>query len=595
MIAKTEAEARRQAAIMERRRAFIERWAQPKLKRAYIEMSDVTAELYEVGGSDRITAFKDEVAAPMAKALDEVFKRVNDTLLAMAKKAGKAFGGKVETKAEDEDLGVVWEEIQRSFTEEAFKQSKIIAETFVADIVDEIRVQAAENLSPADIAKAIRDRSKQMAPWKSDMIARTEAGAAISEGQASYIESLWDEVEDGPLYKKWHAVGGSRTRDVHRKMDNAIVPKESTFKVGRDDMRYPHDRRASVGNLVNCRCSYAFIPEELVPERERNSEATQNEATAPQSTTIRGVEVGADKKPEEVSMHNLARWSPETDDAVKNGLRKSSPIDRFLEDNATEDGDPIGAHYMDGDKPYINIPSKQKRDKGGTARHEFGHHIDADISSRDGRGDRFFSDSKEVREAGELDAKGILRAIPDENYSYGRRQLELSADYDSKEKLLKYAESRFSGVPADLYKYTTDRDLFNDLAKIDDAVELNRIIAGMDPLHWGKNTDDVVKGPGIIRTLRNLARTNGFDFNQNTSLPRFSDTIENITYAEQGSGHGRHYYEPDKNGKFGRGLNEAFANYVAELGGPKPKEARRLMDAIMPNTARVFDKGLKSL
>lgn len=101
MIVKTEAAARRQAAIMERRRTFIERWAQPRLKRAYLEMGDVAANLYTVGGALRIEAFKDELAEPIAKELEFIFKRVNDTLLAMAKKTGKAFGGAVETKAEE--------------------------------------------------------------------------------------------------------------------------------------------------------------------------------------------------------------------------------------------------------------------------------------------------------------------------------------------------------------------------------------------------------------------------------------------------------------------------------------------------------------
>ena len=265
----------RQAAIIERRRAFIERWAQPKIKRAYAEMTEVMIEQYGIAGIDRIQNNKDEVAAPMAKALGEVFERVNDTMRVMAKTSGKAFGGVVERKAEEEDLGVIWEELQRAFLAEAFKQSKTIAETFIDDIVTEILSEVAENPDPQSIYKAMRSRAKELAPWKASMVARTEAGAAMSEAQDGYTKGLWDEVEDGPLYKKWHSVRSSRTRDDHRKMNGEVVPYDSLFDVGsgkhQSYMRYPQDRRGNKAQVINCRCSFSSIPEELVSPSDRRN------------------------------------------------------------------------------------------------------------------------------------------------------------------------------------------------------------------------------------------------------------------------------------------------------------------------------------
>jgi hypothetical protein len=112
--------------------------------------------------------------------------------------------------------------------------------------------------------------------YNSLRIARTEVNAASNEAQTKFTEELWNEVDDGPLYKRWHATRGSRTRDSHKDMDGKYVPNDSTFSVrrqkgGTDQMKYPGDRSASVGNLANCRCNIVFLAEELVPPSLRRS------------------------------------------------------------------------------------------------------------------------------------------------------------------------------------------------------------------------------------------------------------------------------------------------------------------------------------
>ncbi len=275
MIAKTQRQARRNAAMMERRRAFLERWAQPKIRKAYVEMGDQFALLYEQGGDGRMKAFSDEVAEIMAGTLYDVYSRVANDLRIMAKGSTKGSVQSIEKKEEstDEELDRVYELLLESFKSEAVTQSVFITDTLWSELSKSV-LEDPEILTegPAQVAKAIRAQTKNLSTYNSIRIARTEVIASASESQEKFVEELWDVEEDGPMYKRWHATRGSRTRDAHRKIDGAIVPKDHTFKVGKDDMKYPGDRSASPGNLCNCRCSIAYLPEELVPERLRNSD-----------------------------------------------------------------------------------------------------------------------------------------------------------------------------------------------------------------------------------------------------------------------------------------------------------------------------------
>jgi hypothetical protein len=123
----------------------------------------------------------------------------------------------------------------------------------------------------------MRRHSDALTVYKSEMIARTEVLASYSEAQEKFTREIWDEVEDGPLYKKWYTNRDRRAREDHKKMNGRVVRLEDTFKMklkkGKtDELKYPGDRGANYReSIINCRCSYSTIPEELVPERQRRS------------------------------------------------------------------------------------------------------------------------------------------------------------------------------------------------------------------------------------------------------------------------------------------------------------------------------------
>jgi hypothetical protein len=279
MIAKTERDARRQAAILERRKAYIERWAQPRIRKAFVKMGDHFALLYEQGGELRMATFADEVEKIMEEALNDVYDRVSSDMLNYAKGSTKGAIQNIEKKedATTEELERAYQLLLTSFAEEAITQSVFITSTLGQEIAQMI-ADDPELVSkgPREVARAIRAKTKDLSVYNSLRIARTEVNAASNEAQTKFTEELWDEVDDGPLYKRWHAARGSRTRDSHKDMDGKYVPNDSTFSVrrqkgGTDQMKYPGDRSASVGNLANCRCNIVFLAEELVPPSLRRS------------------------------------------------------------------------------------------------------------------------------------------------------------------------------------------------------------------------------------------------------------------------------------------------------------------------------------
>lgn len=116
-----------------------------------------------------------------------------------------------------------------------------------------------EGLTTPQIARDLRlvFSGLNIAP-RSAMIARTEVGIAASESQDRAARSTGLNYQ-----KEWIAVSDERTRDNHRLVDGQRVPKDGKFTVGQDQMLHPRDIvNGSAGNVINCRCDLAYIPED---------------------------------------------------------------------------------------------------------------------------------------------------------------------------------------------------------------------------------------------------------------------------------------------------------------------------------------------
>ena len=62
------------------------------------------------------------------------------------------------------------------------------------------------------------------------------------------------------MQKEWIASFDDRTRSSHSEADGQIVMANDTFFVGGSQMMFPGDPSAPAAEVVNCRCSIAYIP-----------------------------------------------------------------------------------------------------------------------------------------------------------------------------------------------------------------------------------------------------------------------------------------------------------------------------------------------
>jgi hypothetical protein len=100
--------------------------------------------------------------------------------------------------------------------------------------------------------------------WRARMIVRTETLKASDIGRKLAADK--SEYETG---KEWIAANDHRTRHSHRAVDGEIVAQDAKFAVsiyakglpvGVDMMTGPGDPTASLGNVINCRCTAAMVP-----------------------------------------------------------------------------------------------------------------------------------------------------------------------------------------------------------------------------------------------------------------------------------------------------------------------------------------------
>ncbi len=109
-------------------------------------------------------------------------------------------------------------------------------------------------------------RSRSFYSWQIDRIARTEAVSAANFGGYQAGERSGVALE-----KVWISAHDGRTRRIprddfdHWDMHMVTVPQYEMFKVpkasgGFENLRFPGDPNASIGNKINCRCTFGFVP-----------------------------------------------------------------------------------------------------------------------------------------------------------------------------------------------------------------------------------------------------------------------------------------------------------------------------------------------
>lgn len=111
-------------------------------------------------------------------------------------------------------------------------------------------------LPEAQVASMVERYQKRYIKYRSEVIARTEALAAVHEGVE---EAFRQGAEQGPfaledLEREWDSSGDSRVRDTHRYLDGQKRKFGEPWRTSNGAIRYPGDPLAPASERVQCRC-----------------------------------------------------------------------------------------------------------------------------------------------------------------------------------------------------------------------------------------------------------------------------------------------------------------------------------------------------
>ena len=136
-----------------------------------------------------------------------------------------------------------------------------IRENLVVYVIKSIKDALKENATVIDLQNAIYSivsKSQAFYKWQALRIARTETTSA-----SNFSAMKTAQNSDLLLDKIWISVQDDRTRITpfdHLDMNNVKQELNKPFFVGGENIQYPGDTKASAGNVVNCRCTVAFVP-----------------------------------------------------------------------------------------------------------------------------------------------------------------------------------------------------------------------------------------------------------------------------------------------------------------------------------------------
>jgi len=110
-----------------------------------------------------------------------------------------------------------------------------------------------EGLGIEAIAERIT-RSNAVNSVRARVIARTEIIGASNAGS-----DLGARSTGLSLQKEWISTPDGRTRPDHEAADGQTVDMDELFIVGGEQAQYPGDPSLSAGNVIQCRCTQAYI------------------------------------------------------------------------------------------------------------------------------------------------------------------------------------------------------------------------------------------------------------------------------------------------------------------------------------------------
>jgi len=112
-------------------------------------------------------------------------------------------------------------------------------------------------LGAVERGRILRNQFNRYSQWQAERVVRTEATAAANFATTQAAQTIFPPEQ---MQKEWIASFDDRTRDTHSEADGQIVMANNTFLVGGQQMMFPGDPAGGAAEVINCRCSIAYIP-----------------------------------------------------------------------------------------------------------------------------------------------------------------------------------------------------------------------------------------------------------------------------------------------------------------------------------------------
>lgn len=215
--------------------------------------------------------------------------RINQMLNTHYRRVGSFFSNRIrpilpnDILATSDEVNLINQSLGQYYATRSQQQASFITQTNQENI-DEATLFAQQDAQMRDEVITVQEAAIVMGAFLSRRLIRRITGIANTETQAVAEVAKSTEVEvltgNRPVIsggrvrttdvtKQWVTVGDERVRLAHASADFSEVQIDDAFIVGGEQLRYPGDTSlgASLGNVINCRCSSVANEQEVIANR----------------------------------------------------------------------------------------------------------------------------------------------------------------------------------------------------------------------------------------------------------------------------------------------------------------------------------------
>lgn len=198
------------------------------------------------GDLDLTGLWADEVTATLAPAILSIFRAAARDMMAkypaISRALGSTFLDNIRNVRADAYLASVDNRLV-GIGDSAFNDARAALQTALD-----------QGLSVPKTADAVQ-AALQVSLNRATTIARTEAAAAVNGADWATFSEMQAQDDTLTVTQEWLATTDARTRQDHLDADGQVVPVDSPFSVGGEDLLYPGDPDGSAEQTINCRCT----------------------------------------------------------------------------------------------------------------------------------------------------------------------------------------------------------------------------------------------------------------------------------------------------------------------------------------------------